>query len=360
MMTVRRAAAILVSVVLAGLLFGACRKQQPQQAAPTAAEAPLPTKTVQPRNIPILCMHDIGPDARNAYSIKTADLWKYVRWLHDQGFQSVTVRDVAAYIHGEKELPEKPVVLTFDDNWKSALKIAKPALDKYGYVGVAFVISSSVGANERRLTWDDCKQLAEAGWEIGCHSQTHENLTRVPKGEAPDSIHGMVEAQIRDSKAGIERHTGLEVTSFALPFGNYDTFVLETLRDAGYTAAVSIDRATADEQSGPFCLPRRMIMNRTAFSTFQRVCQAKTLHLADLAPPPGTRVQGPSVTVTGTLSDDDVSVAPTGEVLGKPLDVRFDSATKKITFTAKLQRGANSFALRVPGRETSWLLISDG
>jgi peptidoglycan/xylan/chitin deacetylase (PgdA/CDA1 family) len=358
-MTAAKRIVLALVVAYAALLLGACRKEQPQQ-APVSAEASAPAKTAQPRNIPILCMHDIGANAKNEYSIKTGDLEKYVSWLHDQGFQTVLLRDVAAYINGEKDLPEKPVVLTFDDNWKSALKIAKPTLEKHGYVGVAFLISSSVGANERQLTWDDCKALAQAGWEIGSHSKTHENLTFVPKGKTPDSIQDMVEEQIRDAKSEIEAKTGLQVTSFAMPYGNYDTFVLETLKDAGYTAAASIDGCTADERSDPLCLPRRMIMNQTSFNTFQRVCQAKTLHLDGMEPPPGTRVDGDSVTITGVLADAEVASAPTGEAMGKPLKVQYDSGGKKVTIQAPLQRGANSVTLRVPGREITWLLVSNG
>jgi peptidoglycan/xylan/chitin deacetylase (PgdA/CDA1 family) len=360
MIAAKRVALALAAGLVLGLLLGACRKEQPKEEPAAPAEASAPTKTIQPRNIPILCMHDVGPNARNEYSIKTADLEKYVQWLHDQGYQSVLLRDVAAYIAGEKELPEKPVVLTFDDNWKSAIRIVKPLLEKHGYVAVAFLISSSVGATERRLTWDDCKALAQAGWEIGSHSLTHENLTFVPKGKTADSIQAMVGEQIRGSKSQIEQKTGLQVTSFALPYGNYDTFVLGTLNAAGYTAAVSIDRATADERSDPLCLPRRMIVNKTSFNTFQHVCQAKTLHIAEMQPPPGTRVEGESVTITGTLADGDVSSAPTGEAMGEPLKVQYDSAAKKITIQAPLQRGANALALRVPGRETTWLLIGDG
>jgi len=344
--------------LVASLLLGACHKEQPKLAA-VPPEASAPTKTVQPRNIPILCMHDIGPNAQNEYSIKTADLEKYVQWLHDQGFQTVLLRDVAAYIAGQRDLPEKPVVLTFDDNWKSALKIAQPLLAKHGYVAVAFLITSSVGANDHRLTWDDCKALAQAGWEIGSHSKTHENLTFVPKGKTADSIRDMVEEQVRDSKFAIEEQTGLQVTSFALPYGNYDTFVLGTLNAAGYTAAVSIDRSTADERSDPLCLPRRMIVNKTSFGTFQRVCQAKALHIDDLKPPPGTRVAGDSVTITGVLADGDVSSAPTGEAMGQPLKVEYDSGGKKITIRAPLGRGANSIALRASGREITWLVIGD-
>lgn len=347
------------AVAIAALTLVGCARHRPQQPpSETSAEQTAPN-IPEPRNIPILCMHDLGPDAQNEYSIKTADLEKCLQWLDDEGFQTVTVRDVIAYLDGEIDLPEKPIVLSFDDNWKSALTIAQPACEKHGFVGVAFLIASSVGANERRLSWEDCKALAEAGWEIGSHSQTHENLTYVKPGQSPEAIRGMVEDEVRGSKQTIEENTGLEVTSLALPYGNYDTFVLETVRDAGYTAALTIDRGSADDQSDPLRLPRRMIMNGTSFDTFKRICDRKALHLADLDPAPGTRLMSGSITVTAKLTDDDVSAAPSAEVQGKRADVTFDPASRALTIEAALDRGANAIALASSGREVSWLVIRD-
>lgn len=356
----RRGSRPFLAVLLAGSVVGACRREvaEPveQHSPRTHITQPNP---VEPRNIPILCMHDIGPNARNEYSVKTADLEKYVKWLHDQGFSTVTLRQVAAYLAGQTVLPPKPVVLTFDDNWKSAVTIAKPLLERYGYVGVAFVISASVGSNPRRLTWDDCKLLAAAGWEIGSHGRTHINLTAVPKGLTLGDARARAIEEIRQSKAEIEDETGLQVNSFALPFGNYDTFILQSLKDAGYSAAVTIDRSTADERSDPWRLPRRMVMNRTAFSTFKRFCESKALHLEKLTPLPGARVTDAYVKITATVADSDVLNAPTGELMGKRLEVMYDPTTRKLTAQAKLHRGANSIALTVPGREVSWLLIRD-
>jgi len=337
---------------------GCKRQRSPEQSAkqPTQPTAPQPLPA---RDIPIWCIHDVGPNAKNALSVSTADLEKYLKWLSDQRYQTVTVRDVAAFLNRQSELPQKPIVLSFDDNWKSALKVVQPMLSRYGFVGVAFVMTDDVGTGERKLSWEDCQALAAAGWEIGSHTKTHEDLTRVARGKAPDSIHPMVEDQIRGSKAAIEIKAGMEATSLALPYGNYDTFVLETAKDAGYTAVVSIDKGVADEQSDPFLLPRRMVVNGTSFGTFQRLCTTKTLHVKELDPPPGMRVATGVQTITGVLADADVTAAPLAEVQGKRATVTLDPATRRIALKAELDHGASSIALAASRREVSWLLIRD-
>ena len=350
---------LLVAACLAVLPGLGCRgKKAPEQSAaqPKEASAPQPLPA---RDIPILCLHDVGATAKNPYSTKTADLEKYLQWLSQEGYKTVTVRDVAAFLGRQGQLPEKPIVVSFDDNWKSAIKVVKPLFDKYSFVGVAFVMTDNVGTGERKLSWDDCKALAQAGWEIGSHTTTHENLTKVAAGKKPESIRKMVEDQIRGSKQAMDAKVGVPATTLALPFGNYDTFVLETARDAGYTAVVSIDRGLADEQSDPLLLPRRMIVKGTSFATFKRLCTTKTLHVAHLSPPAGTRVTEAAPTITGVLSDPDVTTAPRAEVQGKKATVTLDPQTRQITLKAQLNRGANSIALAAGGREVSWLLIRD-
>ncbi len=354
-----RLVALGLACLLVGGLAAGCGDDA-EEVAVVEPTAPAPPPPLPQRTIPVLCFHDLGENVQNFYSVNIPDMEQYLAWLNEDGYETVTVRDVVAFLNREGDLPEKPIVISFDDAWKSALTIAKPMFDKYGYVGVAFVMSNSVGATDKRLSWDDLIALDEAGWEIASHSKTHENLTKIAKGAAPDSIHAMVEDQIYASKDEIEANAGVEVTSLALPYGNYDTFVLETIADAGYTSALSIDRGPADEQSDQFLLPRTMIVKDTSFETFKRVCNTKALHVADLDPPRGSRVTEKSLTVTATLADDDVTTAPRGEVQGKPLSVSLDAATRQISFSVDLGRGANSLVLRANGRETSWLLICDG
>jgi peptidoglycan/xylan/chitin deacetylase (PgdA/CDA1 family) len=349
-------AVIAVAVLGSVMCTVGCRGRKPPAESSPQAAAPQP---LPPRDIPILCMHDVGPNAKNEYSIRTADLEQYAKWLSSEGYETVTVRDVAAFLNHEGELPPKPVVLSFDDNWKSALTVVKPILDRYGFIGVACVMTDNVGTGGRKLTWNDCKALAAAGWEIASHTRTHENLTRVPRGKTAESLHPMVEDQVRGSRDAIGTRAGLEAATLALPYGNYDTFVLRTAKDAGYTAALTIDRGVADERSDPMLLPRRMIVNGTSFSTFKRVCSTKTLHLDELDPPPGTRVGGTPTTVAAVLADPDVTSAPQAEVQGKRVAVTLDPASRRITLKADLDRGANSIALAGSGREVSWLLIRD-
>lgn len=361
MMRMPRALAATGLALLTVLLAGAvgCRGRDEAEVAVEQPLVPPPPPPLEPRTIPVLCMHDLGENVRNDYSLNMSDLEKYLDWLAGEGYETVTARDVAAYLNKEGDLPEKPIVLSFDDTWKSALTLAEPALSKHGYVGVAFVMSSSVGANENKLTWDDLKALAEAGWEVGSHSNTHQNLTKVEPGAAPDSIHDMVIDEVYSSREAIEKNTGLEVTSLALPYGNYDTFVLSAVRDAGYTAALSIDRGPADERSDPYLLPRTMVMRGTRFATFQAICRKQRLHIDDLSPPPGSRVTTETVTITGILADEDVASPPMGEVQQTRLDVTYDPTTRRITAEASLNRGANSIVLRTADREVSWLLIRD-
>jgi hypothetical protein len=99
------------------------------------------------------------------------------RLLDEEGYESVLPSQIADYLEGTGDLPEKAVCITFDDGPESILTVSKPAMDAHGYVGAAFLIADSVGAGGN-LTWDQVRELEAAGWEIGSHTACHEKATK--------------------------------------------------------------------------------------------------------------------------------------------------------------------------------------
>jgi len=138
----------------------------------------------------------------------------------------VVLTDVTPAIAAEP-IPDKLVVLTFDDGNTSDLRTVAPILKQHGFGATFFITSGWIGNNDR-LTWSDVKQLQQSGFEIGCHTVTHPNLLRLS-----------VE-QIRREIADFDRvcaDGGIQAaTSFAYPGGHFDRRVMAVLNELGYTA----------------------------------------------------------------------------------------------------------------------------
>ena len=210
--------------------------------------------------IPVLMYHKVG-DPPPGSTLKK--LWvskDQLRWqmgaLRRWGYQPVTLRHA---LRGP--LPEKPVVITFDDGYKNNLDQGLPVLREFGFPAVIFIVVNAVGRdnfwhdpkNEVRipmLSWDEVRTLRDAGWEIGSHTLTHPRLLRLSPEEA--------RRELEESRKRLGDQLGEPPVSFAHPYGNgADDIPLRRLvEEAGYRAACSVHQGLADIKKAPLCLNR--------------------------------------------------------------------------------------------------------
>jgi len=186
-----------------------------------------------PSDIPILMYHKIDP--RNEVGINAVSPERFrshIQWLHSHGYETVTFSDL-----DKTPLPEKPVILTFDDGYLSVYKHALPIMHEYGMRGVVYAISGFLG---RHNTWDvnlggitflhlhadALKELQEFGWEIGAHTVTHRGLTLLKADE--------IRRELKESKQLLESRLGRSVNSVAYPFGLCNEEVRNIADEVGF------------------------------------------------------------------------------------------------------------------------------
>lgn len=353
-MRMRRLIALTMAIGLPAALVG-CRGRGGEQTAevvPPPAEQPAGPATQ--RSVLVLCYHAMSPGATSTYDVPSEDFAAQLKLIADQGYQSVTVDQIADYLDGGADLPEKAVCFTFDDGAESNLTVSKPMLDEHGFVGNVFLITDSVGA-EGKLSWEQVAELAAAGWGVGSHTASHEYLTRVDAETA--------RAQLVHSKAAIEEHTDGACAAIAYPYGLYDATVMELAQEAGYRIAFSIDRGPADWTDDRWRVPRQMVVNGNSLKTFGTWLAQSKLHLDDVSPAIGERLDTTTPTITAVVADEDVPLEGI-EVScdGKPIKYQSDPDTRTITLTPELSAGANNLRLTVygsPRREVSWVILCD-
>ena len=128
------------------------------------------------RAIPVLVYHNV--DNRGGYSIASDQFLDHMETLHNEGWQTITLEDFEAFSRGEKELPERSFLLTFDDGGKNSYYTVDPVLKVFGYNAVSFILPkySTDGGTHYYLSEGEIKTMLESGrWEIGSHGQdSHE------------------------------------------------------------------------------------------------------------------------------------------------------------------------------------------
>lgn len=171
-----------------------------------------------------------------------------LRVLAELGMRGVSLAE------GVKGGPHNQVVLTFDDGYRDLLQVVAPELAIRGWTATVFLAPQctergwcDADSPAPLLNWAAAAELVRAGWEIGSHSLTHRDLTRLSESE--------VVTELRDSRSRLEDRLQTAVTSFAAPFGRA-TRRVRAIAAQHYRRAVSTRLAVATSADDPYDLPR--------------------------------------------------------------------------------------------------------
>ncbi len=218
------------------------------------------------KKMPILMYHSISCNASSRFrqfTVSPALFAEQMAYLHQQAYTPITVTQyVRAQFQRETELPEHPIVLTFDDGFADFLTAALPVLTQYNFAATLYVSTAFVGGTSRwlrreeetgrlMLTWEQLAEISSCGIECGAHSHNHRQLDILPNPAAWD--------EIMQSKKLLEDHLRQEVFSFAYPFGYQSAQVRQLVREAGYTSACAVKHQMSSENDEAFSLARLMV-----------------------------------------------------------------------------------------------------
>jgi peptidoglycan/xylan/chitin deacetylase (PgdA/CDA1 family) len=228
------------SVVFAALLLSGCAVEgklatdKPVDAAPEPARIPVSI------DLPILMYHHVRPGSTSTLFVSPEELDRQLKYLQDNGFQSISFSDLAASLENGKPLPPHPVIISFDDGWENQFEYGFPILQKYHDTATFYVVTNYLDQTNF-MTTEQLKTLVAAGMTIGCHTRSHPYLTSLGQERAWDEIAG--------AKAILEAD-GFKIDTFAYPYGAYNQRVVEIVENAGFRSARTADggvHATADK-----------------------------------------------------------------------------------------------------------------
>ncbi len=206
---------------------------------PTATFTPSPTPTLawihqgpDAVTIPILLYHHIEtPDHESFYYVPPEKFEEQLALLRNWGYTTITLDMLLKSIHEGADLPAHPILITFDDGQESVYSAAFPIMQKYGFTGVVYIVGTYLDA-PTFMTTDQVKQLTLAGWEVGSHSMTHKDLTKLDSDQR--------RYEIFESRKLLSEEIGVPVNSFAYPWGFSDDNIFASIHNAGYTSAMGL------------------------------------------------------------------------------------------------------------------------
>lgn len=229
-------------------------------------------------NVPILTYHSID-ESGSVISTSPDTFRRQMKFLSENGYEVVALNKLIKSL-GEKHSPLlKTVALTFDDGFQNFFTEAFPVLDEYGFKATVFLVSDFCGKNNdwegnptdfplsKLLSWQEIKELNKYGIEFGNHTRTHPDLTKISSS--------LIESEINESKKTIEDALGNKVTTFAYPFGKFNSSIKQTVEKT-HKAACSTNLGKIQSGSDFFSLERvdtyylsnPRVFNRLSTKTF--------------------------------------------------------------------------------------------
>lgn len=252
---------VLLSILSQGVSSGNIDNPIVSQTKPISSSSTTASAVPERRGkltLPVLMYHSISVDGSNN-PVPPYTFEKHMQYLDANGWTPITTTQLQDYINNKSDLPEKPILLTFDDGWKDNYDNAYKILNKYNFKGNFAIITGNVGEADR-VSWDNLREMQKAGHEINSHTVRHCYLTvdkadwqnqdfRFADSPISDSVAtegcynfydwrvldtSRIKYELAVSKEKLEKELGIKVNSIIYPYGKYNKQVMNIAKELGY------------------------------------------------------------------------------------------------------------------------------
>ncbi len=224
--------------------------------------------------VPILQYHWFDANTGLPWDMSSATFQSHMDELKRLGYTALSLDELCDHLDGKRDLPERPVVITFDDGAQGVYDHAFPILRERGLKAEVFVVTDAMGPDAAHripwnvgvgsieipmLIWPELQEMSASGViQVGSHSVTHPELAMIPLAQARQ--------EVVDSKRRIEEELGIGASFFAYPKNSVSAAAMDEVRKAGYRAAV----AGAGGLGGRYALFRTVIHGGDDLATFRQ------------------------------------------------------------------------------------------
>ncbi|MBW1980603.1 MAG: polysaccharide deacetylase family protein [Deltaproteobacteria bacterium] len=211
--------------------------------------------------VPVLTYHHFSRQCKTALCMPIDKFSDQMAFLKRQGYHTVSMKQVLRFLSYEEPLPPKAIAITIDDGYSSVYDLAYPVLQRLGFKATLFIYTDFINSSSNALSWNQLKELAEAGFEIESHTLSHADLTRKKPGESDAGYLARVRRELVESRRLIKKKVGQEAVWLAYPYGRFNDLVITMAKQAGYRGGVSVMRGTNPFFADPFKVKRYQVFN---------------------------------------------------------------------------------------------------
>lgn len=212
--------------------------------------------------IPVLMYHSIDYEKDNPLRIPKEQFREQMKYLKDNGYTVLSLNELYNFFEKDEPVPEKSVVLTFDDGYVDNYVNAFPTLKEFGFTATIFIITNTVDTNNIYLNSKQIKEMVDNGIDIESHTVDHEDLDKLNYEKQLE--------ELKNSKAYLEKLLNKDIKYIAYPTGKYNKDTLKAAKESGYLMAVTTNGTWSDKSDGIYTLDRVYISANASKEEFIR------------------------------------------------------------------------------------------
>ena len=218
------------------------------------------TLTDQNVGVPVLYYHSVNPTEANEVIISPTKLKEQLQFVKDSGYTTLTMTQLNDYLINNKSIPEKSILITFDDGYTDNYTNAFPILKELNMNATVFIITSGIDSGYY-MSSSQLKEMSDYGIDIESHTVNHLHLNQL-------SYEKQLE-ELKNSRDKLKSIINKEVTTVAYPFGDFNDDTKRAVKDAGYTFAFTTNRGYADRDDSPILLDRIYVSSKYTMENFK-------------------------------------------------------------------------------------------
>lgn len=244
----------------------------------------------------VLIYHHFGDDRYPTTNVSLENFREQMAYLLAHNYQVMPLAQMVRALTEGTPLPDRAVVITIDDGYRSIYDRAWPILKSFGYPFTVFLYVEGLEKGfSNYLTWEQVKEMQTAGVDFQDHSFGHERMANPPPGLDDQGYRQWLSSDLIRSGRILLQRLGDRPPYLAIPYGEYSRELLEEAKKLGYEAIFSQDPGAVGPETSPHLIPREPILGRdwSTIRHFEEILQRVDLPLADLRPGLGRLTENP-------------------------------------------------------------------
>jgi peptidoglycan/xylan/chitin deacetylase (PgdA/CDA1 family) len=210
--------------------------------------------------VPVLYYHSVDPSEANEVTISPSKLKEQLKFIKDSGYTTLTMAQLNDYLINNKPIPEKSIMITFDDGYMDNYNNAFPILKELQMNATIFVITSGID-DGYYMSSKQLKEMSDYGIDIESHTVNHLHLNQL-------SYEKQLE-ELKNSRDKLKILLNKDVTAVAYPFGDLNDNTKKAVKNAGYTLAFTTNRGYSDRDDSAILLDRIYVSSKYTMDEFK-------------------------------------------------------------------------------------------